>query len=119
MWKKSATKLLFCLSKIYLSRYFSAFDNDQLGNIYKHYWKECLQFSEIAEFESDGSYMSYENFTDICMMGGHKHTPTIQTSVKCTTLRSYICVSFHQITLKLGNFTNFKALFSAKLMDFT
>lgn len=70
MWKKSATKWLFCLQKIDPSRYFSTFDNDQLGKIYKHHWKECLHCSEIANFESDGSYMSDENFTDICMMGG-------------------------------------------------
>ena len=60
---------------------------------------------------TDASYTSEENFTDICMLGGHKLAPTIQTSVKFATLRSYIFVSFQQMTLKRGNVTNFKALF--------
>ena len=43
---------------------------------------------------------------------------TKQTSVKCRHLRSHSFVSFSQITFKLGNFTNFKALFPAELRDF-
>ena len=39
------------------------------------------------------------------------YPPTKQTSVKFRELRSYVLVSFQQITFKLGNFTNFKALF--------
>ena len=34
------------------------------------------------------------------------------------TLRSYIFVSFQQITFKLGNFVNLKALFSVVSTDF-
>ena len=34
------------------------------------------------------------------------------------TLRRYIFVSFQQITFKLGNFINLKALFPAEEMDF-
>ena len=34
------------------------------------------------------------------------------------TLRSHIFISFQPITLKLGNFADFKMLFPAVLMDF-
>ena len=44
--------------------------------------------------------------------------PPIQTSVKCCDLRSWIFVSFQQITYKLGNCTNLKALFPVELTDF-
>ena len=44
------------------------------------------------------------NFTDVCRVGwrvgGRTSSPTIQT------LRTYICVSFQQITLKLDIFTD-------------
>lgn len=45
--------------------------------------------------------------------GGQKLASNIQTSVKFASLRSFIFVSFQQMTLKLGNVTNnyFKALF--------
>ena len=95
------------------SRYFSTFDNDQLGKIYKHYWKEHLQFSDIAKFESGASYWRAKKILQIFVWwgGGHKLAPTMQTSVKFATLRSYIFVSFQQMTLKRGNVTNFKVLF--------
>lgn len=101
----------------YPSRYFSTFDNDQLGKIFEHYWKEHLQWNEIAKFENDTSYRSEENFMDVSMVGGrgHKLAPNIQTSVKFASLRSFIFVSFQQMTHKLGNVTcqcyYFKALF--------
>ena len=51
--------------------------------------------------------------------GGHVCTPTIQTSVKCRDFDElYIFVSFQQVTFKLGNFTNLKALFSVVSTDF-
>ena len=103
----------------YPSRYFSTFDNDQLGQIFEDYWKEHLQWNEIAKFENDTSYTSEENFTDVSMVvgggGGHKLAPNILTSVKFASLRSFIFVSFQQMTLKLGSVTcqcyYFKALF--------
>ena len=52
------------------SKYFSTFDNNQLGKIYKHYWKECLQFSEIAKFESDASNTSEEILQMFVWWGG-------------------------------------------------
>ena len=92
-----------------------------------HLWKERLNFSKIAKFESDTSQVS-EDIAPPCKVpkiyrrlygGGGGHTcgapppPTIQTSVKVLTLRSSILVSFLQITLffKLGNCTNLEADF--------
>ena len=106
----------------YPSRYFSTFDNDQLGKIFEHYWKEHLQWNEIAKFENDTYYTSEENFMNVSMVGGggvgrrgHKLAPNIQTSVIFASLRSFIFVSFQQRTHKLGNVTcqcyYFKALF--------
>ena len=47
--------------------------------------------------------------------GGHKLAPNILTSVKFASLRSFIFVSFQQMTLKLGSVTcqcyYFKVLF--------
>ena len=42
----------------------------------------------------------------------------VQMSVCLSTLRSYILVTFQQITFKLGNCTNVKVLFPVVLMDF-
>ena len=42
--------------------------------------------------------------------------PIMQTSVK---LRDFQELYFQQIPFKLGNFTNFKALFSVVLTDFS
>ena len=44
--------------------------------------------------------------------------PTIQTSVTLATLGSCTFITFQQITFKLGNFTNFKTLFSVVSTDF-
>ena len=52
------------------------------GKIRRLCWKERLQISEIANFESDllKSNIRYsssesQNFTDICMVGGYKLAP--------------------------------------------
>ena len=37
---------------------FSTFQMDQLGRIHQHHWKERLQISKIAKFESDTSQAS-------------------------------------------------------------
>ena len=92
-------------------------------------WKERLNFSKIAKFESDTSQVS-EDIAPPCkvpkiyrrlycggggggVLGAPPPPPIIQTSVKVLTLRSSIFVSFLQITLvfKLGNCTNLEADF--------
>ena len=34
------------------------FDKDQLANIHRHHWKECIKMSKLAKFESDMSEVS-------------------------------------------------------------
>ena len=46
------------------------------------------------------------------------HTLLYKRIENSATLRGYIFVSFHQITFKLRNFTDIKALFPAVLTDF-
>ena len=46
-----------------------------------------------------------------------KFVPPYKRLQNFATLRSYIFVSFQQITFKFGNFTNLKELFSVVLMD--
>ena len=62
-----------------------------------------------------------QTFGCVCGGGGGVGAslcPTIQTSVKLATLGSCTFITFQQITFKLGNFTNFKALFSVVSNDF-
>ena len=42
-------------SPIDLSTVFSTFDMDKLGKIRQHHWKERLDISKTAKFESDSS----------------------------------------------------------------
>ena len=55
--------------------------------------------------------------------GGGKFVPPPPTPYKrlknFSTLRSYIFISFQQLTFKFGNFINFKALFSVVSTDFS
>ena len=52
------------------------FDKDQLANIHRHHWKECIKMSKLAKFESDMSEVS------------------THTNVNVATLQSYIFAHF-------------------------
>ena len=80
------------------------------------YLKERLKISKLAKYESDMSiserrYSSTKsrNFTEVC---------TIQTVVKSRDFAEHILVIFEHITLKLGDFIDFKAFFPATSKDF-
>ena len=83
---------------------------DQFGQIRRHHWKERLKISKIAKFESDThedtAPQSCENLQTL---------PTLQTNV--TNITNVRKIS-RQITFKLGDFINFKALFSVVSTDF-
>ena len=51
------------------------------------------------------------------MVGGNFVPPTHTSICKISRLRSYISVSFQQITFYLGNFINLEALFLVVSMD--
>ena len=71
----------------------SSFDNDQLVNIHQHFWKECLIIVHKLAFH-------HTNFMEILQ------------------LKSTISSLVFNISVKLDNFTTFKALLSAVLTDF-
>ena len=79
---------------------------DQSGKICLQHWKERLKISKIAKFESDIRY-SCENLQTYCEISRLKPAG------------SYILTRFKRITLKLGSFTNLKALFPAELTVFS
>ena len=71
--------------------FFPTFDMDKLGTNRQHHWKERINISKIAKFQSDLLKINEDitpprsrNFTDVGMVGStnlpHHHT-TIQTSV--------------------------------------
>ena len=45
---------------------FSTFDMDQLGEIRRHHWKERLNISKIAKFESDSFEANEYIFPQSC-----------------------------------------------------
>ena len=77
---------------------------DQFGKIRRHHWKERLKISKIAKFESDTS-LSSEGIA--------------YKRLELRRRRSCILITFQQITFKLGNYTNFKALFSVESTHFS
>ena len=98
---------------------------DQLGKIRRHYWKERLNISNNAKYESDTSQAIEDIASQSCenlrrLYGGGRgggqvctlyHTNVYKLSF--ATLRGYIFVSFQQNTFKLGYLTNLKgAMFS-------
>ena len=66
-----------------------------------------------------GRYSSAKsrNFTGVCVVGAQTCTPPYKRLQNLATLRC-IFTSFQQITFKLGNFINFKTLFSVVSTDF-
>ena len=99
---------------------FSTFNMDNLGKICRHHWKERLNISKIVKFESDTFYASKdcENLQTFVWWGGQVCAPHPYKHLQnFTTLRSYISVSFQQITFYLGNFINLEALFLVVSMD--
>ena len=74
---------------------------DQFGKIRRHHRKERLKISKIAKFESDTSLASEG------------------IAYKRLELRRRRSCTFQQITFKLGNYTNFKALFSVESTHFS
>ena len=82
-----STLNFICIS--ILKRPFHEFN--KLGKICRQHGKERLKISKIV------SSAKSRNFTDVCIVGRN-----------FTTLwHTYIFDSFQQITIKLGNFTNF------------
>ena len=100
-----STLNFICIS--ILKRPFHEFN--KLGKICRQHWKERLKISKIV------SSAKLRNFTDVCIVGrggggegAHLCSPPYKRLLKFTTLRRcYIFDSFQQITIKLGNFTNF------------
>ena len=97
---------------------------DKLGKIHRHHWKECLNISKIVNFESDAFYASKdiarqrcENLQTFVWWGASLCPPPYKRLQNFMTLRSYIFVSFQQITFKLGNFINLKVFFLVVSMD--
>jgi len=91
---------------------------EQLAKIYRHCYKERLQISRLAEFESDMS----ETSEDTALQSRKIYSTNLPLLYKhqqnFVALWSHKFVSIHPITLKLGNFTDFKAFFPALLVDF-
>ena len=89
---------------------------DQLRKIRRHHWKERIKISKIDKFESDTPKASEDIASRSC--------ENLQTFLwgawggGMPTLRSYLVISFQQMTFELDNRTNLKALFPAVLTDF-
>ena len=96
---------------------FATFVLDQSGKICLQHWKERLKISKIAKFESDTSEAS----EDIDIVDIRNSCENLQTYCEISRLKpagSYILTRLKRITLKLGSFTNLKALFLAELTVF-
>jgi len=104
-----------------LPRFFPTFDKDYLTTIYGHCWKERLKISNLAEFESIMSEASEDTVPQsrevlqTLIWWGAQTCPHHTNVYKI--LRLCGAVSLLVITLKLGNFTDFKALFPLVSMD--
>ena len=94
---------------------FFNFWQNKLGKIRRHHWKENLNISNIAKFESDTSLaskeialQSFENLhSNFCMVGDRHVCPHHTNVCKIfATLNSCIFISFQQITFQLGDLTN-------------
>ena len=99
----SFKRLPFRLAIDLFTVFFFTFDVDKLGKIRRYQWKDRLDINKIAKFQSDTSPQSCEK--------------------RCRKIsrlwsRTYIFVSFQQLTFRLGNFSNLKALFSMMFADF-
>ena len=103
-WDTNMAAVTSHKNTLYLPYLFSVFLMDQFGKIRRHHRKERLKISKIAKFESDTS-LSSEGIA--------------YKRLELRRRRSCILITFQQITFKLGNYTNFKALFSVESTHFS
>ena len=106
---------------INLPRFFSStFDIVQLAKIYRHCWKEHLEISKMAKFESD-ILQNSENMvlqsreilqTSVCWGASLCPQYTNVCKISNATLWNYIFAILQDMNLKCGQFTNFKVSFS-------
>ena len=83
-------------------------------NFYRHYWKERLKISKLVKYKSEMSEVS----EDMALQSREILQTFVSrwgNNLSCPGVRMHILVSFqhHDITLKLGNFIDFKAFFLA------
>ena len=72
----------------------------------------------MSETSEDITSQNREILQTFVWWGAQTCPPPYKRLQNFATLRSHIFVSFHPITLKLGNSTNLNALFPVASMDF-